>query len=726
MAKSLNITFFALFLFVISGETAAQNESDVFSGSWIYFSNAPNSLYNHLSGQAFGLLNLRREAVSRLNSPDDWKQWQHKVRETLSEIVVPFPEKTSLNARITSTIKKEGFRIENIIFESQPGFYVTSSLFIPAGIKKGGKAPAIIYCSGHTVEGYRSAVYMHVILNLVRKGFIVFAFDPAGQGERLEYYDPDSGKSLAGGPTKEHSIPGAQAFISGSSQARYMIWDGIRAVDYLFTRKEVDTGRIGITGRSGGGTQSAYIAAMDDRIYAAAPENYITNFTRLLQTIGPQDAEQNFLRGIKRGIDHADLLLVRAPKPALMITTTRDMFSIQGARETEEEVSRIYKAYGMTDNFSRMEDDAGHESTRKNREAMYAFFRKHLNNPGSCVDEEVEKLTADELKVTESGQVSVSLGSESVFSLNRKENDGIIKKWKDDRSDLTRHLSAVKEAAAKLSGYKEPTSAEIPVFCGRIQRDGYFLEKYYIKGEGEYVIPYLLLIPDRPNHKALIYLHPEGKSAAAGKGGEAEKLVKQGFTLLIPDLIGTGETGPGSFKGDAFIDGTSHNVWYASLQIGRSIVGIRAGDVSRLHLLLKKILPDYPVFGIAFREMAPVILHAAAFHPDISGVALFEPFSSYQSVVESRFYRSSFIPATVPGALTAYDLPDLAACIAPRKLLMAGIMDGTGVNLTTDAIDREYEVTKRAFEKVHANEKLKILPGIDTYNIPEEILKFMD
>lgn len=726
MNKSLIPIYFAVFLLVISGKIVAQKEADVLSASWIYYSNAPNSLYQHLAGEAIQLMKDRGDQISQLNTLEEWTQRQDLVRKTLSEIIGPFPGKTPLNARVVNTIPKEGFRVEHIIFESQPGFYVTSSLFIPAGLKKKEKAPAVIYCSGHTVEGYRSATYLHVILNLVNKGFIVFAFDPVGQGERLEYFDPQTGNSRAGGPTREHSIPGAQAFISGSSQARYMIWDGIRAVDYLFTRKEVDTGRIGITGRSGGGTQSAYIAAMDDRIWAAAPENYITNFTRLLQTVGPQDAEQNFLRGLKRGIDHADLLLVRVPKPALMITTTRDMFSIQGARETQEEVSRIYKAYGMTDNFSRTEDDAGHESTRKNREAMYAFFRKHLNNPGSCTDEEVEKLTADELKVTESGQVSVSLGSESVFSLNRKENDGIIKKWMDERSDLPRHLSAVKEAAAKLSGYEEPASAEIPVFCGRFQRDGYFLEKFYIKGEGEYVIPYLLLIPDRPNHKALIYLHPEGKSAVTGKGGEAEKLVKQGFTLLIPDLIGTGETGPGSFKGDAFIDGTSHNVWYASLQIGRSIVGIRAGDVSRLHLLLKKILPDYPVFGIAFREMAPVILHAAAFHPDISGVALFEPFSSYRSVVESRFYRSSFIPATVPGALTAYDLPDLAACIAPRKLLMAGITDGTGVNLTTDAFDREYEVTKRAFEKVHANEKLKILPDIDMDNIPEEILKFMD
>ncbi|MBN1183854.1 MAG: acetylxylan esterase [Bacteroidales bacterium] len=161
-----------------------------------------------------------------------------------------------------------------------------------------------------------------------RKGFIVFAFDPVAQGERLEYYDPETGKDIVGDPDIVHSYSGAQAFITGSLQARYMIWDGIRAVDYLLTRKEVDPARIGITGRSGGGTQSSQIAALDDRILAAAPD------------------------GIVRGIDHADLLLVRAPKPTLIIATTGDYFSIQGFRETAEEVSGIYKAYDKEDNFS--------------------------------------------------------------------------------------------------------------------------------------------------------------------------------------------------------------------------------------------------------------------------------------------------------------------------------------------------------------------------------------
>lgn len=700
---------FSLIFFIASYVVNAQNDLNVITDNWIKYSDAPNSLYHHLTGQAFKHLKKRADAVSGLNTLSAWQQRQNWIKETLSDIVGPFPEKTPLNAKIQSILEKDGYRIEHLIYESQPGFYVTASMFIPGGLSKKSKTPVVIYCSGHSEEGYRSPVYLHVIANLVKKGFIVFAFDPVGQGERLEYFDPKTGKSRIGGPTREHSYPGAQAFISGSSQARYMIWDGIRAVDYLLSRKEVDPARIGITGRSGGGTQSAYIAAMDDRIFAAAPENYLTNFTRLLQTIGPQDAEQNMSDAISRGIDHGDFLLVRAPKPALMITTTRDMFSIQGAMETEKEVAAIYKAYGQEENFSRIEDDAPHASTKKNRETMYAFFRKHLNNPGNSNDEETQPFAPEDVRVTATGQVSTSLGGEIVFSLNRKETEKLINALQVSRGDLTRHLPDVLNSAKKLSGYQEPSGINKPVFTGRIQKEGYVIEKYFLKGEGDYIIPYLLMKPDQPNSKALIYLHPSGKAAEASEGGEMEWFVRNGFTVLAPDMIGVGETGPGIFKGDAYIEGSSHNIWYTSILIGKSIVGLRAGDVVRLAGVLKNDTGIKDIYGFARKEMAPVLLHAAAFDPFITHIALIEPYSSYSSIVLNRFYTSSFILNTVPGALKAYDLPDLAASLAPRKLLMAGVTDGNSKSTDTESINTELAIIKTAYQFRNAGNQLKIV-----------------
>jgi pimeloyl-ACP methyl ester carboxylesterase len=716
---ALRITLISLFfIFFASHSIQAQNEFSVLwqkgYNQWLEFTDSRNFLYNHLSGQAFELLENRREETEKINSLAGWQQRQKLLKETLMELIGPFPDKSPLNAKIVRTADKSFLRVEHIIYESQPGFYVTSSLFIPAGLKKKSRSPVIIFCSGHSANGYRYINYQNMILNLVKKGFMVFAFDPVGQGERIEYLDTNTGRSILGGPTKEHSYPATQAFITGSSQARYMIWDGIRAVDYLLTRTDIDPARIGITGCSGGGTQTALIAAMDERIFAAVPQCYITSFRRLFQSIGPQDGEQNIFNGILRGIDHADLLAVRAPKPALVMSTTEDMFSIQGAHETVKEVSAIYSAYGKSENFGMTEDAGPHGTTKNTREVMYAFFRKHFNNPGPAAEEKIEPLSDEELRVSPTGQISTSFGGETVFSLNLKEADRLNLLLDRSRADLDAHLVKVPGLAKRFSGYIEPELIGNPVLTGYVRRDGYVIGKYFIKGEGNYVIPYIFAKPDNQSNKTLLYLHPSDKSAEASAGGEIEWFVKNGFNVLAPDLVGIGETGPGDFKGDANFEGISFNTWYASILVGRSIVGTRTGDVIRLVRLIQKDTGIKEIYGLARKEMAPVLLHAAAFDNSIAGIALIEPYSSYRSVVTNRYYKPEFIHNAVPAALKAYDLPDLAASIAPRRLLMTGITDGNGKKLDNETGSQDLKIIRAAYKLKNAEGELKIaFPGPD-------------
>ncbi len=683
-------------LIVIIGSTAvhAQKEFDA-TQRWMQLSDAPNSLYHHIAGQAFNLLNKRTSEIAALNTLPQWQQRKLWIHKTLSRVVGPLPAKTPMNVRIIRTFEKDGYKVEHIVYESQPGYYVTSTLFLPG--KSAGQGPAIIYCSGHSATGYRS--YQNIILNLVKKGFIVFAFDPIGQGERLQYYNTDTGKSGLKGPTGEHSYAGAQLFLTGNTLARNFIWDGIRAVDYLLTRKEVDPARIGITGRSGGGTQTAYITAFDDRIAASAPENYITNFTRLFQSVGPQDAEQNFFNGISGGLDMADLLLAFAPKPILMITTSQDMFPIQGALETFREVSGMYKAYGKTENFIMVSDNAPHASTKKNREAMYAFFQNILKNPGDPKDEDVDLLSTAELQVTPTGQVSTSYKTESAYTLNRKEAELKMDQLDAARKDIPGYFPGILRSAMELSGYREPKDSGEPSLVGRIQREGYIIEKYHLKGEGNYIIPYILLKPEIPTPKAMIYLNPSGKSADVAEGGEMEWFAKNGITVLAPDIIGTGEMGPGVFKGDSNIDNVSYNVWFASMLIGRSIVGIQTGDVVRLINWLKKDSSIKEIYGLAKQQMAPVLLHAAAFHQEISKVALIEPYSSYRSIAMNPAYNPGFLQSTVPGSVGVYDLPDLEASLAPRKLLIAGITDGNGSNSNTTDIEKDMSFVQSVYHR---------------------------
>ena len=670
---------------------------------WLHFSDAPNSLYHHLSKQAYELLENRSNMIVGFNSLAEWQKRQKYIRETMMSIVGPFPEKTPLNPNILKTVVKDGYRVEHVVFESQPGFYVTSSLFIPNGMKRGSRLPAVLYCSGHTDIAYRSTAgtYQQLILNLVKKGFIVFAIDPVGQGERLQYYNPMTGKSDIGSSTAEHSYCGIQAFIAGSSLARHMIFDGIRAVDYLLTRREVDPDRLAITGCSGGGTQSAYIAAMDERIKVAAPQCYITTFTRLLQTLGPQDAEQNLFHGIFRQIDHADFLLVRAPKPAMILATTEDFFNIHGSREAAREVARIYKAYGMENNFGMAEDAGLHGTTRKNREAMYAFFQKHLNHPGDPAEIDVEFLTMEEMQITPKGQVFTSFGGETVFSLNQKDAEKLMTNLQASRQNPDKHLPEAVKAAEELSGYRKPAGVDEPVLNSRIYRENYVVEKYFVQGEGDYVIPFLLMKPVKPNNKALLYLHPAGKATEAAEGGEIEWFVKNGYTVLAPDLLGIGEMGSGS--------SISNSVYFASILIGRSIAGIQAGDINRLAMLLKKYEGITEVYALARKEMAPALLHAAAFSREISRVALIESYSSYRSIVMNRFYNSRFVPGTVAGSLNKYDLPDLAANLAPRKLMMINVTDGNGESIDNATISSDFTIVRTSYQQKNAAGQFNIV-----------------
>lgn len=259
--------------------------------------------------------------------------------------------------------------------------------------------------------------------------------------------------------------------------------------------------------------------------------------------------------------------------------------------------------------------------------------------------------------------------------------------------------------AKQLSGYISPGINPKPVLTGSVQKNGYKIEKYFIKGEGDYPIPYLMFIPDVSNYKAIIYLHPDGKIVSASESKPIENLVIQGYTVLVPDLIGTGEIGPSEWQGGSYFDhaynaGLIYQIWYPSLMIGRSILGIRVSDVIRLSQVIKQNGEIEEIGGIAHERMSPVLLHAAAFEQSITHVALIKPFSSYRSIVSAQFYAPQFIESAVAGSLQFYDLPDLAAGLGSRKLLISGITDGTGKHENLQIINEDIKTIKSGFKKM--------------------------
>lgn len=652
-------------------------------GSWMKYQDLNHAWYRHLHQIADRYLDQRAEAVRSCNTQEAMLERIENLKEQLLASVGGLPEKTPLNPQIVERIDRKSFTVEKLLYQSLPGYYVTACLFIPK--VRQSIAPAIIYCSGHAGQAFRSPTYQGVILNLVQKGFIVLAFDPIGQGERFQYLDKE-GQSNRGGPTNEHSYAGIQALLTGSSIARYMIHDGIRAVDYLISRPEVDSTRIGITGRSGGGTQSAYIAAFDSRILAAAPENYITSFRRLWQSNGPQDAEQNFSGGLQRGLDHADLLTVRVPKPTLVLTTTQDIFSIQGARETIAEVEGVYDLFEAEDQFLWTEDDAGHQSTKSNREAMYAFFQKHLQLPGDPSDHAVEIFTEEELKITETGQVVTAMGSKTVFDVNREEFLTHLRSPKNEKL-----LPTTIQATLNITSSSAETQA---VFTGQIQRNDVVIEKYFLEFSDEhYPIPFLHVRSlSKKAQPLIVYLDSSGKEASLAAGGEIEQLVQAGYQVIAPDLLNVGEL-TSTFKGDSHIDGIDYNLILGSSLVGKSLSSLRAEDLMHLldHIELEIVPKQAQLILMADRTLCTPLLHVAALRKDISQVILTDPLFSLQNLLETRRYLSGLAYEVVPGMLQSYDLSDLMPLVHPATLTIVNPRNALGHPLTEAAALQAYQ-----------------------------------
>ena len=693
----------------------AQSEDLSVLGGWIQWSDAGSLLQHRLNDTAFELLDNRTKLTGSLKTADDWRKRLSEARSALNAVVGPFPGRTPLNPRILGTVRKDGYTIEKIVFESMPGLYVTSCLFVPS--QRSARSPAILFLSGHTQEAFRNPRYQQLILNFVAKGFIVLAIDPVGQGERMQYYDPGTKKSLVGGPTSEHSYFGKQCFLAGASAARYFTWDGIRAIDYLVSRPEVDSGRIGVTGLSGGGTQTAYIAAMDDRVAAAAPSCYITSLRRLLESIGPQDAEQNFNSGLLHMIDHADLLEARAPRATLLVATTRDFFSIQGARETFSEVKASFEALGSGEKLGMVEDDFEHGYTRKTREAIYGFFQRSLENPGSPTEVQAGILPSEDVTVTQTGQVSDSLGGQSVFSINRAEADRLIARLEVSRTRLADHIVRVKQESLRLSGFRPPGGSSEVVFRGRYPRSGYHVEMYALRGQGQSLLPLLFMVPERTARRtAVLCLHPQGKSAIAAAGGEVEQIVKQGYAVLAPDLSGMGELGR-----------ATDSIAFLGVQTGRTVVGIRAEEIVRCVRFLKdrQNSAGAGICTLAFGEMSIPLLHAAVTDEAVKKIALIEPLVSFQSVVTSRFY--SLDPASLIGnVLTAYDLPDLAACMAPRNLLMINPVDAQGKPAPATLVAESSGIVHRAYSGQNAAQRVLVRTGVSGSLVTDVFIPWLE
>lgn len=569
------------------------------------------------------------------------------------------PERTPLNARVTGTLQRDGYRVEKIVFESQPGFHVTANLYLPSSGTP--PYPAILFPIGHEPGAKAYPVWQQILATFARRGFVALTWDQAGQGERIQHWDEALRDSRVAPSTTEHTLLGIQCLTTGDALARYTIWDGIRALDYLLSRPEVDKTRIGITGNSGGGTHTAYIAALDPRLHAAAPSCFITSWQRLLETIGPQDAEQCIPGFLAGGFEHADFLRAFAPKPYLMLSAIRDFFSLEGARSAFAAVKPAYA--GAPEKFAMTETDAGHGYSAELRLASYQWFSRWLKGqPAPGGEEEIPPATVEELAVTKTGQVATTFQGESVFTLNRARARA-----------LNTPATTTREVVRRRIQWREETKPPVIRPYGRETRGDLTIEKFLYESEPGIVVPSVLVSAASSTsgpRPGVVFVAARGKRAG---WPAVQELARRGAVVLAIDARGFGETRPaGATKGDSWTGWFGdYDSAMTSVLLDTSLVAQRAYDIERAYSLLaaRPGIDRTRISGAAQGNAAPALLHAAAAGVPFQHLLLDGMVASYRSIAESPVHRGVF-ESVVPGALKDYDLPALAALHAGRVVLV--------------------------------------------------------
>ena len=368
-----------------------------------------------------------------IDSLDKWKQKRPEIRRQLLDSfgLDPLPLRTPLNARITGSFEREGYRVEKIVFESQPRLYVTGNLYLP---RAGGPKPAaIVYVTGHSPHPAGAKFsYQHHGAWFARNGFAAFILDTIEFGE------------ISGIHHGLHNLGMWHWLSLNYNPSAVEIWNAMRALDYLETRGDIDAANAGITGRSGGGAVTWFTAALDERFKAAVPVHGTWS-------IGPHVAgdvvRQNcdciyFWNPHQIDLPVAGALI--APRPLKIVNATKDgAFPPSGYRPVYQSLRRVYEWYGAADKVAEFEQETGHQDLPSYQEAANQWLNRWMRLDSSPYREaKVEPADADSVRVLErypSGARNEGI-DRSFIRLHRPQAPSSLDSWKRRRAALLSEL----------------------------------------------------------------------------------------------------------------------------------------------------------------------------------------------------------------------------------------------------------------------------------------------
>ncbi len=613
---------------------------------------------NYLRNLTHQRLDERLKEIETLKTAEQLIPYQKRLQQFFLQNIGGPPPQSPLNAKVTGHHDYTDYSIDNVTFESQPGFIVTANLYLP---KTKGPHPGVLLPCGHSSNGKAAEPYQKASILLARNGFVVLCWDPIGQGERLQLINvPDAPKG-----TSEHMTEGVAPILLGRNLATYMIWDGMRAIDYLQSRPEVNGEKIGCTGISGGGNLTAMLMSLDPRIDAAAPGCFMTTTRIKNESPGPGDAEQNIFGQTEAGLDHPDFALMRAPKPTLILAATRDFVPIEGTWIAYRQAKRIYGRLGFPERMQLVEADAKHGFDRPLREATTRFMMHYLlDTPSEITEPDDVPIAPDkDLYATPEGQVLKLPNTRSIFQVNQDFSQQLRKKREAFRSSTSPQdrLKKVRQLANIRPLDQIPAIKKQAVDETRLGK--FTGTKLILEPEPGIILPAIDFQPAKATEEPVLYLNDQGKTSDPDA---IIALLKKGHRVLAVDVRDIGETRTNNWRYGkaAEITGPATAEFFISLMLGKSYLGMRSEDILNCARYLSSTTePGSKVKLIASGELAPPALHAAALEPQLFSSTEFEnSLETWQEVIDTPVTKNRLVN-TVHGALEFYDLPDLTELI---------------------------------------------------------------
>jgi hypothetical protein len=649
------------------------------------FTSAQDSLPNVLTQNHADLLGskLKREAFLRFaeyqlpKTQQEWKIYKTHLRnEIIKKAGVVINHELPLNYEETSTIKMEGYSIKKIIFQTRPGVYATANLYVPGGQ---GPFPAVINMNGHWPEAKMADMVQSVGHTLALNGYVCLNIDAFGSGERstipgiFEYHGYNLGASLMN---------------VGESLMGFQISDNIRGVDLLCSRPYVDAKRIGATGASGGGNQTMWLTALDDRIKASMPvvsvgtfESYIMDDNCICELL---------IDGLTM-TEESGILALIAPRAIKMCNHKQDdipPFLPQQMLRTYNNVKPVFKMLGTEDNIAYELFDLTHGYWPENRQAMLGWFNLHLKGVGDgapAKEVSFKILSNEQLMVYAKGKRDPKVETIANYCEQKGEHlrNNLLSAKAFDTKLKKKELRTILKISETPAVKKIYTYSNIDTW-----------ERFSIATSDDKLIPVLHLAPQNKSLGYVILCSPKGKNAIPVE--LINDLKKKGLGIVIADLVGTGEVS--SPKADT-LDGSMqfHTVARAELWLGRTVLGEWVNELNLITQVLKSKYHAQKIDIDGNKEAGLAGLYLSAIDGGVDNITLRDaPVSYLFDQGDSLNFFSMAIH--LPGFLNWGDV-SLAAALTGKNVQFIEPVTMSGRKLSDDEL-KQYQAEFDKLRKI--------------------------